>query len=106
MARKTSLKNALEQASGKSERVVEMSSKTQSTAQTESPQRAKQPPSRQGKKAITGHFAPAVSRQLKQIALDHDTTVQALLAEALNDLFVKYDKKPLLESDHPRKGKL
>ena len=54
-----------------------------------------QPSSRQGKKAITGHFDPAVSRQLKQIALDNDTTVQALLGEALNDLFVKYKQNPI-----------
>ena len=95
MARKTSLKNALEQASGQPERVVEMPTKTQSMTESESKTRTKQPPSRQGKKAITGHFEPAVSRQLKQIALDRDTTVQALLAEALNDLFVKYKQKPI-----------
>ncbi len=58
-----------------------------------------QPPSRQGKKAITGHFDPAVSRQLKQIALDNDTTVQALLGEALNDLFVKYKQNPIASID-------
>ena len=48
-----------------------------------------------GKKAIAGHFDPAVGKQLRQLALDHDTTVQALLAEALNDLFVKYGKSPI-----------
>lgn len=89
MARKTSLKNALEQASGQPEKVA------QSMSLSESPTRTKQPPSRQGKKAITGHFDPAVSRQLKQIALDQDTTVQALLADALNDLFVKYNQNPI-----------
>jgi hypothetical protein len=36
-----------------------------------------------------------VSKQLKQLALEQDTTVQALLAEALNGLFEKYDKKPI-----------
>lgn len=54
-----------------------------------------QPPSRNGKKIISGHFDPAVSRQLKQIALDRDQTVQTLLSEALNDLFVKYNQKPI-----------
>ncbi|MCC5661772.1 hypothetical protein LC608_33475 [Nostoc sp. XA010] len=52
-------------------------------------------PSRQGKKAIAGHFDPAVSKQLKQLALLQDTTVQALLSEALNDLFSKYGQKPI-----------
>ncbi len=53
------------------------------------------PQSRQGKKAISGFFDPVVSKQLKQLALNQDATVQALLTEALNDLFVKYDCKPI-----------
>jgi hypothetical protein len=53
------------------------------------------PASRIGKKAVTGHFDPAVGKQLKQIALDQDKTMQALLAEAMNDLFFKYGKNPL-----------
>lgn len=28
--------------------------------------------------AIAGHFDPAVGKQLRQLALDNDTTVQAL----------------------------
>ncbi len=44
-------------------------------------------PSRAGTKAISGHFDPAVSRQLKQIALNEDSSVQELLGEALNLLF-------------------
>ncbi|MBD2336139.1 hypothetical protein H6G64_03920 [Calothrix sp. FACHB-156] len=45
--------------------------------------------------AIAGHFDPAVSKQLKQLALEQDTTVQGLFAEAVNDLFEKYGKKPI-----------
>ena len=52
-------------------------------------------PSREGKKAITGFFDPAVSRQLKQIALEEDSNIQALLREALNDLFIKRGKSPI-----------
>ncbi len=52
-------------------------------------------PCRQGKKAITGFFDPAVSRQLKQLALNEDKTVQILIAEALNDLFVKHNQNPI-----------
>jgi hypothetical protein len=52
-------------------------------------------PSRLGKKAIGGFFDPAVSRQLKQIGIDHDKTGQDLLAEALNGLFQKYGKPPI-----------
>jgi uncharacterized protein (DUF2236 family) len=54
------------------------------------------PPSRAGKKAVTGHFDPAVSKQLKQLLLDQDRhSLQELLAEALNDLFQKYHKPPI-----------
>ncbi len=49
-------------------------------------------PSRAGKKAIAGFFDPAVSRQLKEIGLEKDMSVQALLREALNDLFEKYGR--------------
>ena len=55
-----------------------------------------QAPSRAGKKALIGYFAPEVSKQLKQIVLDRDrASVQELLREALNDLFQKY-KKPTI----------
>ena len=54
-----------------------------------------QPPSRQGKKTIAGHFDPAVSRQLREIALAEDSSVQELLREALNDLFIKRRRAPI-----------
>lgn len=44
---------------------------------------------RQGTKLIGGHFAPEVSTQLRILAAEEGTTVQRLLAEALDDLFVK-----------------
>jgi len=49
-------------------------------------------PARRGKKAVSGHFDPAVQKQLNQMALDEDSSVQALLREALNDLFAKRGK--------------
>ncbi len=52
-------------------------------------------PSRIGKKTVAAHFDPAVSRQLKQLGLDRDTSTQALLREAINDLFAKYGKPPI-----------
>lgn len=51
------------------------------------------PKSRQGKKAVSGHFEPAIAWQLKKLALDRETTVQSLLEEALDDLFAKYHLK-------------
>lgn len=49
-------------------------------------------PSRQGKKVISGYFDPAASRQLRMLAIEQDATVQALLEEALNDLFKKHGR--------------
>lgn len=46
--------------------------------------------SRAGKKLIAGHFDPDVHRQLKQLSVNADTSIQALLAEALDDLFQKH----------------
>lgn len=57
--------------------------------------RPAQPPSRQGKKTIAGHFDPAVSRQLRAVGLEQDRTVQDLLREAINGLFEKYGKPPI-----------
>ena len=89
-SKKPDLATALKEASGKRQPSV-------SEPETPSPssETSYLAPSRRGKKAVTGHFDPVVSRQLKQIALDHDTTVQALLAEALNDLFEKYHSNPI-----------
>ncbi len=44
-------------------------------------------PSRQGVKHIGGYFDPVVSKQLRTIAIDEDSSVQALLGEALDMLF-------------------
>ena len=56
-------------------------------------------PGRIGKVSVAGHFAPEVRRQLKRLAADADTTVQALLGEALNDLFAKHGLAEIAESD-------
>jgi len=46
-------------------------------------------PSREGRRFLGGHFEPKVVRQVKMLAAEDDTTVQALLEEALDLLFVK-----------------
>ena len=56
-------------------------------------------PGRIGKVSVAGYFAPEVRRQLKRLAADADTTVQALLGEALNDLFAKHGLAEIAESD-------
>ena len=68
----------------------------QSAATTERPPKpsaARQPgfsrPSREGKRLIAGHFDPKVAKQLRLLAVEEDTSIQALLEEALDLLFVK-----------------
>lgn len=53
------------------------------------------PPSRQGKKIISGHFDKDVHRQLKLLALEKETSIQDLLSQALNALFERNDKPPI-----------
>jgi hypothetical protein len=49
-------------------------------------------PGRVGRINVTGYFDPAVKQSLRLIQAKHpDRTVQHLLAEALNDLFAKYN---------------
>ena len=42
---------------------------------------------RAGTRHVGGYFDPAVVRQLKQITVDEDTTLQDLLAESIDMLF-------------------
>lgn len=89
MVKRTNLADSLKKASEPERVVAQMPEQPQPAAKSEVP------PSRVGRKAIAGHFDPAVAKQLRQLALDNDTTVQALLEEALNDLFLKYGKSPI-----------
>jgi len=61
----------------------------------EQPSKPKNP--REGKKAVVGYFSPAVSRALHQLALNADTSIQALLGEAIDDLMRKHGKHPFGE---------
>lgn len=54
-------------------------------------------PSRDNRRFIGGHFAPAVGKQLRLLAAEDDTTVQALLEEALDLLFVKKGKAKIAD---------
>jgi hypothetical protein len=44
-----------------------------------------------GKKKVTATLNPAAHKRLKGLAVEKDTTTEALLTEAINDLFAKYD---------------
>ncbi len=51
--------------------------------------------SRTGKKAAPFWMPAAAKKQLDYLTIEQDTTLQALLTEALNDLFKKYGKQPI-----------
>lgn len=93
MPAKTQLKELLngfgqetetEEQSGSSENPVE----TQKTVD-------KVPPSRRGKRHISGYFEPEVLRQVKILCAEEDKTVNQVLADALNSLFVNKGKAPI-----------
>ena len=54
-------------------------------------------PSRKATKHVGGYFDPTVSRQLREIALAEDSSVQALLGEAIDMLF-QSRRKPTIAS--------
>lgn len=47
---------------------------------------------RQGKKKVTAALDPADHKRLRQLGLERDITNEALLTEAIGDLFAKYGK--------------
>ncbi len=47
-------------------------------------------------KQIAGHFPVEVAWLLRELAVERRTTVQALLGEALNDLFQKHNKPEIV----------
>ena len=57
--------------------------------------RSNRTPGRRGKRCIAAYFDPAASKQLKQLALEKDSSVQELLREAINDLFIKHRVPPI-----------
>lgn len=69
---------------------------TPQQAHTKTSTRAK---ARNGKKAISGFYDPAVSKQLRVLGIEEDKTVQALLGEALNLLFEKYGKDAIASEE-------
>lgn len=51
------------------------------------------PKHRQGKKAVISYHSPALSKALRQIALNNDTTLQAITEEAYALVLQRYGVK-------------
>ena len=85
---KTNLKQALENTNGHSP--------PEPVKVDAQPKPKSQPcPSRRGKKPVIGYFDKAAHLQLKMLALEKETSIQNLLADALNMLFKVHDKPPI-----------
>lgn len=59
---------------------------------------------RVGTKQVAAHFPEDVAWQLRALAVDRKTTVQNLMAEALNDLFAKYGKPEVAPIERERRA--
>ena len=55
----------------------------------------KLPPSRQGKRALTGWFTPETHQQVRMIAAQEDKTYEQVLGDGLNLLFEKHGMPPI-----------
>lgn len=53
------------------------------------------PPSRIGRKAISGYFSPEMSLALHTCARRNGVNLQALMAEAFDDVLRKYGESPI-----------
>lgn len=53
------------------------------------------PPSRIGRKAISGYFSPEMSLALHTCARRNGTNLQTLMAEAFDDVLRKYGESPI-----------
>lgn len=61
----------------------------------EGSQAANGPASRQGRKQIAGFFSPEMSFAMHMLARRHGRSLQALMAEAFNDVLRKHGESPI-----------
>ncbi len=86
----------IKKAAGKPEQVKAAEPAAEPVERISTPSEATaQPPSRQGKVAISAYFDPAVRKQLAILSVKEDRSQAALLADALNLLFAQYGEPPI-----------
>lgn len=66
-------------------------------AATPAPEPSTTTKARIGKTMIAGYFTPQMARAVKLLAVERDTTVQALIGEGLDAVLHKYGKHPMGE---------
>lgn len=52
-------------------------------------------PSRRGKRVVSAYIDPTAAKQLRLLAVELETSTQALVEEALNDLFRKHNRSAI-----------
>ena len=97
MSKKANLAGALAEISGSTRRKPE-------PAAPQAPQSRPQP-SREGTSPITVHFPKQVRNQLKIMAVELETTMHNLAAEAFNDLFAKHGKPEICPFEKKKTAK-
>lgn len=94
MPAKKQLKDALG-GFGQETEVKPLPIKSEQPVEDKGKPKSKVPPSREGKRHISGYFDPEVLRQVKIICAEEDKTVQEVLADSLNAHFVNLGKPPI-----------
>ncbi len=88
MTKANMLQAALSQSGG---RKAELQEKPAPQKEPEANGTASRPPSREGKINVSAYLDPAYKRSLRMVQAVTNKKIEPLLAEALNDLFAKYD---------------
>lgn len=66
-------------------------------AMAPAPEPMSNPKARDGKVMVAGYFSPQMAKAVKLLAVERDTTVQALIGEGLDTILHKYGKHPMGE---------
>ena len=94
--------SAVVEAAGSTRRTAAPEPAGTAQAARQDPAAPAKPKTRQATKQIAAHFPEEVAWQLRELAVERRTTVQALLGEGLNDLFRKYGKPELAPTESGR----
>jgi hypothetical protein len=74
--------------------VAAVSGKPPASADMQAPASAVAP-SRQGKKGIVVYVSPEAAKEIRMLALELGSSVQALGVQAWNDLLAKHNRRPI-----------
>ena len=99
MSKKANLATTLAEVGGSTRMKTPAPTETPPQEEKQESMQVYKQPSRKGTKPITVHFPKRVRDQLKIMAVENNTTLQNLLAEAFNDLFAKYGKPEIAPRD-------